>query len=77
MFTKREKHILSLIASGLTSELIALQLSISIDTVKTHRKNMIKKAKQEGLTFSSLLRLAIQMKEDSTKNTHKMGISIT
>jgi len=76
MFTKREKDVLSLIASGLTSEMIATHLFISVDTVKTHRKNIIKKAKSEGLIFDSLLRLAVQIKEDSSKNTHLMGIFI-
>ena len=69
MFTKRETEILSLIASGHTSDAIAAHLFISIDTVKTHRKNIIKKAKDEGLKFDSLLRLAVQIKEDSSKNT--------
>ncbi|TDE12459.1 response regulator transcription factor [Dyadobacter psychrotolerans] len=65
MFTKKEMVILSLIASGLTSKKIALHLHLSIDTIKTHRKNIIKKAKSRGLIFDSLLRLAIQMKENS------------
>jgi len=69
MFTKRETEILSLIASGHTSDAIAAHLFISIDTVKTHRKNIIKKAKDDGLKFDSLLRLALHIKEDSAKNT--------
>ncbi|WP_159478813.1 response regulator transcription factor [Dyadobacter sp. 3J3] len=67
MFTKKESQILELIAKGLTSESIAKILIISINTVKTHRKNMIRKAKAGGLQFDSLLRLAIQ---EMNKNTH-------
>ena len=37
----REKEILNLIAIGLNSKEIAKKLFISLDTVKTHRKNMI------------------------------------
>ena len=70
MFTKREKDVLSHIANGLTSEMIATHLFISIDTVKTHRKNIIRKVKSGGLKFDSLLRLAVQIKEDSNRNTH-------
>lgn len=63
MFTKREKEILGLIAKGFTSKVIAESLFISIETVKTHRKTMIRKASSEGLQFDSLLRLAIQLVE--------------
>ncbi len=41
--TRREKEILGMIASGLTNAEIADQLFLSIDTVKTHRKNMMRK----------------------------------
>jgi DNA-binding CsgD family transcriptional regulator len=61
MFTKREKQILELIAKGFTSNKIANLLCISTDTVKMHRKNMIQKARSEGLDFESLLRLAIDL----------------
>lgn len=41
--TRREKEILGMIASGLTNAEIADQLFLSVDTVKTHRKNMMRK----------------------------------
>lgn len=41
--TKREKEILALIASGLTNPVIAEQLFLSTDTIKTHRKNIMRK----------------------------------
>lgn len=44
IFTKREMEILRLITKGLTSKAIAQMLYISVDTVKTHRKNILIKA---------------------------------
>ena len=44
-FTTREVDILSLMASGLTADMIADQLYISPHTVKTHQRNMLKKSK--------------------------------
>lgn len=41
--TKREREILQLIASGLSNPAIAEQLFLSTDTVKTHRKNIMRK----------------------------------
>lgn len=41
--TKREKDILALLAQGLSSKEIAVKLSISNNTVDTHRKNVISK----------------------------------
>ena len=70
MYTKSEKDILSLIATGFSSSMIATYLFISIDTVKTHRKNIRKKARSAGLKFGSLSELALQMKEEDQKYTH-------
>jgi DNA-binding NarL/FixJ family response regulator len=42
-FSSREQEILQLIASGKTSEQIAVRLKISNLTVKTHRRNMMRK----------------------------------
>ena len=70
MYTKREKDILSLIANGFTSSMIAIHLFISIDTVKTHRKNIRKKGRSAGLKFSLLSELAFQIREEDHKNTH-------
>lgn len=44
VFTLRELEILGLIAKGITSKEIADRLYLSLDTVKNHRKNMIRKA---------------------------------
>lgn len=41
--TKREREIIQLIASGLSNPAIAEQLFLSTDTVKTHRKNIMRK----------------------------------
>jgi len=65
MFTKREQEILGLIAKGFSSQAIAESLFISIETVKTHRKNVIRKAKLDGLQFDSLLRLAVRLVNES------------
>jgi DNA-binding CsgD family transcriptional regulator len=44
VFSARELEVLDLIAKGITSKEIAHELCLSIDTVKNHRKNMIRKA---------------------------------
>jgi DNA-binding NarL/FixJ family response regulator len=41
--TRREKEILKHIADGMTNAEIADKLYLSVDTVKTHRKNMMRK----------------------------------
>lgn len=41
--TKREKEIVALIAAGLSNPDIAKKLFLSTDTVKTHRKNIMRK----------------------------------
>ncbi|MCA1752233.1 MAG: response regulator [Cryomorphaceae bacterium] len=41
--TRREREILGLIASGMTNPEIADKLCLSTDTIKTHRKNMMRK----------------------------------
>lgn len=45
LLTKREKEILRLITNSYTSEQISKELFISVDTVNTHRKNLLRKAK--------------------------------
>jgi DNA-binding CsgD family transcriptional regulator len=44
IYTKSEFEILKLIESGLSSEQIAQKLFISLHTVNTHRRNMLKKS---------------------------------
>lgn len=43
LVSDREKQVLDLIAKGKTTSEIALQLNISVHTVNSHRKNMLKK----------------------------------
>jgi DNA-binding CsgD family transcriptional regulator len=43
-FSKREKEIIRHISSGQTSKQIAEKLNISTETVRTHRKNILRKA---------------------------------
>ncbi|MFP7657277.1 response regulator transcription factor [Chryseobacterium proteolyticum] len=56
--TKREKQILSLLAQGKTSGLIANELFLSPLTVDTHRKNLLQKFKAKNST--ELITLALQ-----------------
>ena len=43
--TKREKEILELVAQGLTAQEIAIKGFVSLDTVETHKRNIILKLK--------------------------------
>lgn len=43
-FTKREKEIIDKLSMGMSSEEIASELFISINTVNTHRRNILRKA---------------------------------
>jgi len=56
--TIREKQIVRLLIEGRTSKYIAATLFISVDTVKTHRKNILRKTKFSGTTelISSAIR---------------------
>lgn len=57
--TKRELEILVLIAKEFTSEGIAKHLEISISTVETHRRNLLRKAEVKssvGLIQEALLK---------------------
>lgn len=57
-FTTRETEILLYIADGTSSKQIAGELSISIQTVKNHRKNMLKKTKAKNC--AELVRMFMQ-----------------
>lgn len=56
VLTRREKEVLHLIADGLTNPQIAEKLFISLNTVDTHRKNLL--AKFETNNTASLIKLA-------------------
>lgn len=44
-FTRREKEILHLLAQGFSSREISEQLNLSVKTIQTHRKNILKKTR--------------------------------
>ncbi len=48
--SKRELEVLRLISKGLASKEIAIELSLSVHTVKNHRKNMLRKTEVAGST---------------------------
>ena len=57
IITKREKEILNLIAFEFNTKEIASKLSISEETVKSHRKNLMMKIQAKntaGLIFKSI-----------------------
>lgn len=56
--TQREVEVLSLIAQGMSSVRIAQKLDISFETVKVHRRNMLRKVEAQN-TFE-LIRMAIK-----------------
>ena len=56
--TPREREVLGLLASGHTNSVIAEELFISPETVKTHRKNLMRKLDLHNI--SSLVKLAIE-----------------
>lgn len=49
-FSQREFEIIKLIATGLSSEQIAEKLFISVNTVSTHRKNIIEKSGKHNIS---------------------------
>jgi len=60
LLTKREKQVLQLIAEGISSKQIGINLFISLPTVYKHRQNLMKKV---GVSNAAgLVRLAIENK---------------
>ncbi|MCE6989927.1 response regulator transcription factor [Dyadobacter sp. CY323] len=55
MFTKREIEIIHLISKGKTSRDIALKMFVSEYTVKTHRKNILRKMRKAETEFIMLV----------------------
>lgn len=58
VFTPREKEILQYITEGLTSQEISALLSLSLYTVETHRKNILRKAGVKNL--AGLIKFALE-----------------
>lgn len=58
LLTRREKEILTLISEGYTNPKIAEKLFVSVNTVDTHRKNLL--AKFNVSNTANLIKLAIQ-----------------
>ncbi|MDB2607067.1 response regulator transcription factor [Zobellia sp.] len=58
--TRREKHVLTLIAEGKTTNTIAEELFISPLTVETHRRNLMQKL--EVSNAASLIKVAVESK---------------
>lgn len=58
--TRRETHILKLIADGKTTNIIAEELFISPLTVETHRRNLMQK--MEVSNAASLIKIAVEKK---------------
>lgn len=58
LLSQREQEILSLMAHGKTSEQISTELYISVNTVDTHRKNIL--AKLEAHNIAEAVRIAIK-----------------
>ncbi|WPU95315.1 response regulator transcription factor [Mucilaginibacter sabulilitoris] len=56
--SSRETEIVHLIAKGLTNKEIAEKLYLSVHTIKTHRKNIIKKL---GFTFKNAAELVLMV----------------
>lgn len=59
VITRREKEILEMIAEGLTNNEIAQRLFISVNTVDTHRRNLL--TKFDVKNTASLIRAATRM----------------
>ncbi|WP_439558564.1 response regulator transcription factor [Dyadobacter sp.] len=68
MFTKQEIQILHFIASGYPSAQIAEKLFISRETLKTHRKNIIRKIRQSHDSRITLLQFAITYAKEVEKS---------
>ncbi|MGW8122258.1 response regulator transcription factor [Roseivirga echinicomitans] len=49
-FTDREFEIINLLAEGNSAKEIASELFVTLDTVKTHRKNILRKTEARNTT---------------------------
>ena len=66
----RELQILDLLSYGLTSREIGLELFLSAETIRSHRKNLI--TKMEAKNVANLIRIAFEKRiiksQDSKEN---------
>ena len=60
LLTKRETEVIKLICDGLTGEQIAKKLSLSFDTIRKHRSNLL--SKTESTNTAALVMYAIKNK---------------
>ena len=60
LFSIREMDVLRWVIQGLSSKEIAFKLSISFNTVETHRKNLLRKANVK--TTAGLIKFAFENK---------------
>jgi DNA-binding NarL/FixJ family response regulator len=58
--TRREREVLRLIADGLTNKEIAAQLSLSVNTIETHRKHLMEKLACHNA--AELVRFSVRVK---------------
>jgi DNA-binding CsgD family transcriptional regulator len=66
--SSRERELLLMVAQGLTSQAIAARLHLSVHTVNTHRRNLLRKA---GLpNTAALVERALQQGWMQDENTH-------
>lgn len=66
VLSSSESRVLSMVRNGMTSEEIAANLHVSLETVKTHRKNIRRKLNISG-TKSDLVTYFQSMEEGSTE----------
>ncbi len=74
----REKEILELVATGATNRQIAAKLTISINTVKTHLRNVFTKLSVESRTEAALWAVkygVVEVEQENTHSTHEDDIS--
>jgi DNA-binding NarL/FixJ family response regulator len=57
-FTSREFEIIKLVSEGLTSDQIARKLFLSVHTIDTHRRNILKKSNK-----STIMELILTLKK--------------
>lgn len=65
--TCREIQVLNLISYGYSSKIIADNLFLSIETIKTHRRNLLKK--MSAINVAHLIRLAAEQNYLFTLNS--------